>query len=93
MAYKIQFETDYTPNEDEGVAGVSTLAEATTIAMAAFKEKADGYASSGYCTTFTVDSSIEDSSHNVVGCLMVAGFHNKKTNEVATELARVLPED
>lgn len=93
MAYKIQFETDYTPNEDEGVAGVSTLAEAATIAMAAFKEKADGYASSGYCTTFTVDSSIEDSSHNVVGCLMVAGFHNKKTNEVAVELARVLPED
>lgn len=93
MAYKIQFETDYTPNEDEGVAGVGTLDEAAAIAMAAFKEKADGYASNGYCTTFTVDSSIEDSSHNVVGRLMVAGFHNKKTHEVAVELARVLPED
>ena len=93
MTYKIQFETDYTPNESEGVAGVRTLAEAATIAMAAFKKKADGYAGSGYCTTFTVDSPIEDRDHNLVGCLMAAGFHNKKTDEVAVELARVLPED
>lgn len=93
MTYKIQFETDYIPNEGEGVAGVKTLAEASKIAMATFKEKADGYAGNGYCTTFTVDSSIEDSHHNVVGCLMAAGFHNKKTGEVTVELARVLPED
>ena len=93
MAYKIQFETDYAPNEEQRVAEANTLDEATAIATAAFKEKADGYASNGYCTTFTVDSPIEDNCHNVVGCLMVAGFHNKKTNEVAVELARVLPED